>query len=276
MTSPRASLSRAGKSVLALAITLTFLFPLLWAFSASFQTTRELYEPSPSLLPPHPTLENYARAFQDQIGPLSTSLVVAVLSTVLCLLIAVPAAYALSSFGWRWTGLVILALLVTQMVPSVMVTTPLYLLFSKLGLLNSITGLVLADSAAGVPFAILVLRAFIADIPGELREAALIDGAGEMRVLRSVILPVARSGVVAVSIFCFLFAWGDFLNALTLNTNDTVRPLSLSLYQYFGQYLVDWGAVMATAMIAVAPGAVLLLVTQRYIAAGLTAGSVKG
>jgi multiple sugar transport system permease protein len=259
----------------ALLITVTFLFPLLWAFSASFQTTRQLYDLRPHVFPPTPTLVNYRAAVASQLAPLGTSVLVGVLATIACLLIAVPAAYALSTFRWRWAGLLVLALLVAQMVPAVMVTTPLYLFFNHLGLLNSVTGLVIADSAAGVPFAILVLRAFLADIPIEMREAALVDGASEVRTLLLVILPVARTGVIAVAVFCFLFAWGDFLNAVTLNTNGTLKPLSLSLYNFFGTYRVDWGAVMATAVLALLPGALLLVGAQKYIAAGLTAGGVK-
>lgn len=270
------ALSAYGKTVIGLVITLIILFPILWIISASFQTTRELFDITPHLLPPTPTLANYREAIHSQLGPLETSVIVASLTAVVSLVVAVPAAYALAAFSWRWTALIVFVVLVTQMIPSVMVATPLYLLFNKLHLLNTYYGLVLADSSMGIPFAVLLLRAFFGDIPPEMREAALVDGAGELRTLLFVILPVARTAIISAGVFCFLFAWGDFLYALTLNTNGTVTPLSLSIYGFFDFPIVNWGGLMAAAVMAIVPGAVLLVLAQRYIAAGLTAGAVKG
>jgi multiple sugar transport system permease protein len=270
------TLSAYGKTLLGLAITAVVLFPILWIISASFQTTRQLSDITPHVLPPTPTLVNYREVLQTQLGPLETSLIVATLTAALSLVIAVPAAYALAAFSWRWTALVVFVVLVTQMIPSVMIATPLYLLFNKLHLLNTYSGLVLADSSMGIPFAVLLLRAFFGDVPAELREASLVDGAGEFRTLLFVMLPLARTAIISAGVFCFLFAWGDFLYALTLNTNGTVTPLSLSIYGFFDFPIVNWGGLMAAAVLAIVPGAVLLVLAQRYIAAGLTAGAVKG
>lgn len=265
---------RFGLTVLALLILLLLLFPLLWVVMSSFQPTADFYAPTPSLIPQHFTLANYA-VFSSQVGPLLTSLVIAVLSAGLSLLIGVPAAYAFAVFGWRWVAIPMFLILITQVVPGVMVATPLFLTFAKIGLLNSIPGLVIANSSAGVPFTILVLTAFISGIPGELREAAHLDGAGEWRTLLSVIVPVTRSAVVAAGLFSFLFAWGDFLWALTLNTDGTVTPLSLSIFKFVGHFQTDWGGIMATSTIALIPAMILLVAAQRYISVGLTAGAVK-
>jgi multiple sugar transport system permease protein len=263
-----------AKTLAAAVIAGILLFPLIWVVMGSLRPTSEFFAPVPALLPQNWTLENYA-VFDSQLAPLVTTLVVATLSSLLSVVIAVPAAYALASFPWRITPFALFLILVTQIVPTVMLATPIYLTFSELGLLNSIPGLVIANSSAGVPFAILVLTAFMSDFPKELREAAYIDGAGEWRTLWSVVLPPSRTALISAGLFSFLFAWADFLWAVTLNTNGTVRPLTLSLYDFVGNLQTDWGFVMATGTVAIVPALILLIVAQRYVSAGLTSGAVK-
>ncbi len=265
---------RYGQTLVALAILLLLMFPLLWVVLSSFQPTTDFYTPVTSLIPHHFTLENYS-GLGSQIGPLLTSLVIALCTSALSLAIGVPAAYALAVFRWRWVPVAMFLILLTQVVPGVMVATPLFLTFAKIGLLNSIPGLVIANSSAGVPFTILLLTAFMSDIPGELREAAYLDGAGEWRTLVSVIAPVTRSAIVAAGLFSFLFAWGDFLWAVTLNTNGSITPLSLSIFKFVGHFQTDWGGIMATSTIALIPAMSLLIAAQQYISVGLTAGAVK-
>lgn len=265
---------RYGQTLVALAILLLLMFPLLWVVLSSFQPTTDFYTPVTSLIPHHFTLENYS-GLGSQIGPLLTSLVIALCTSALSLAIGVPAAYALAVFRWRWVPVAMFLILLTQVVPGVMVATPLFLTFAKIGLLNSIPGLVIANSSAGVPFTILLLTAFMSDIPVELREAAYLDGAGEWRTLVSVIAPVTRSAIVAAGLFSFLFAWGDFLWAVTLNTNGSITPLSLSIFKFVGHFQTDWGGIMATSTIALIPAMSLLIAAQQYISVGLTAGAVK-
>lgn len=263
-----------GLTIMALLLLLVLLFPLLLVLLSSFQPTADFYAPVPTVIPRNFTFANYA-VFSSQVAPLVTSLVIALLSAALSLLIGIPAAYAFAIFGWRWVAIPMFLILITQVVPGVMVATPLFLIFAKIGLLNSIPGLVIANSSAGVPFTILLLNAFISGIPSGLREAAYLDGAGEWRTMISIIVPVTRSAVVAAGLFSFLFAWGDFLWALTLNTNGTVTPLSLSIFKFVGQNQTDWGGIMATSTIALVPAMILLVAAQRYISVGLTAGAVK-
>lgn len=271
----RRKLVSATNTVLALVIALAILFPLVWVVLASLRPTSEFYAPEPTLFPRSWTLANYSQ-LAGQLAPLVTTIFVSICSAVLCVAIATPAAYALSSFRWRFNWLILFLILVTQIVPTVMLATPVYLTFSKLGLLNSIGGLIIADSSAGVPFAILILTASMSDFPRELREAAYIDGANEWRTLFSVVIPPLRTALISAGLFSFLFAWGDFLWALTLNTNGSVVPLTISIYDFFANNaLVNWGAVMATGVVATIPGLVLLVVAQRYVAAGLTSGAVK-
>lgn len=271
----RARRLRYLQTGLGVIIVLILLFPLIWVIMSSFQPTAAFYDPTPSVIPHHITLGNYRASFHSDIAPLLTTISVALLAALICSLIGVPAAYALAIFQWRATPLIMLLVLVTQTVPTVLVATPLFLTFSRIGLLNSIPGLAIADSSAGVPFTILVLTAFIQGMPPALREAAYIDGASEWRTLFSVIVPSARTAIISAALFSFLFAWGDFLWALTLDTNGTVTPLSLALFKFVGAYNIAWGPIMATATIALIPAVILLILSQRYIALGLTAGAVK-
>lgn len=249
------------------------LFPVYWMANVSLQASSSA-ERTP-WIPIHLSLHGYRQALQDQGGHLLTSLSVAVGTVAFSLLIAAPAAYALAHFKIRFANGVLLAILVSQMVPGIVVANALYSAYNDLGLLNSIGGLILADSTAGIPFAILILRAFMGALPTSVIEAAWVDGAGPIRTFVSVVLPMCRNALVSAALFTFLFAWGDFLFALTLTTTEDVRPVTLGIYTYIGSYVPDWSSVMATAVLASLPALVLLMVAQRYVAAGTTTGAVK-
>jgi multiple sugar transport system permease protein len=249
------------------------LFPVYWMVNVSLQPSGSAV--GTPWIPLHLSLRGYTQALHDQGGHLATSLVISIGSVVFSLLIATPAAYALAHFRVRGAGVVLLGILVSQMVPGIVVANALYSAYNNLGLLNSVGGLILADSTAGIPFAMLILRAFMQSIPSEVVEAAWIDGAGPVRSFVSVVLPMSRNALVTAALFTFLFAWGDFLFALTLTTTDNVRPVTLGLFNYIGSYVNDWSSVMATAVLASLPALVLLVVAQRYVAAGTNAGAIK-
>ncbi|MEV6181695.1 carbohydrate ABC transporter permease [Streptomyces sp. NPDC052015] len=249
------------------------LFPVYWMVNASLQPAGNTLRGG--WFPFHPDFSGYATALRDQGTNLVTSLVVALGSVALSLGLATPAAYALAHFPMRGTNLVLFGILITQMVPGIVVANALYSAYNDLGLLNSYLGLILADSSAGVPFAILILRSFMQSIPKEIIEAARVDGAGSWRAFRSVVLPISANSLITAAVFTFLFTWSDFLFALTLTTTETVRPITLGIYQYIGAHTNRWNAVMATAVLASAPAAVLLAVAQRYVTAGTTSGAIK-
>ena len=267
---------RAGPGTTAVAVLLVavLLFPVYWMVNVSLQPGGG-GAVATTWLPVRPDLSGYATALHDQGRHLVTSLLVSLGSVVVSLLLAAPAAYALARFRLRFTGAFLLGILVSQMVPGIVVANALYGAYSDLGLLNSLAGLVLADSSAGIPFAVLVLRAYMLTVPAEVVEAAWVDGAGQLRTFWSVVVPMSRNALVTAGLFTFLFTWSDFLFALTLTTTQDVRPVTLGLYQYIGSYVQDWSAVMATAVLASLPAVVLLVVAQRYVAAGATAGALK-
>jgi multiple sugar transport system permease protein len=257
-------------------LTIIMLFPLYWMIANSLETSQEIFSIPVSLVPPHPTFNAYIAVWQTQLPHLGTSLVVAIGTALLSIVIAVPAAYALAHFHFRFTVLIVFCLLLTQMIPTVTLATPMFLIFNKLGLLNSYTGLILADTTYAVPFAVLILRAFFLSVPYELAQAAFVDGAGEWGAFIRVMLPLVWPAVITAGLFAFLFAWGDFIYALTLMTTNEIQPVSLSIYAYIGQYTDYWNNAMAVATLASVPAAILLIFFQRYITAGLTAGAVKG
>jgi multiple sugar transport system permease protein len=252
------------------------LFPVYAVIVGSFESTETLFSGTYYWLPHAPTLDNFKTVIQAQSANVLTSLIVGVGTAVLALVVAVPAAYALAKYRLRVTVVVVSALLVAQIVPSIVLATSLFIIFHWIHLVNTYPGLIIADGTYAIPFAILVLRAFLFSLPNEVMHAARVDGASEWQTFQRIVIPLARSAVITVAVFAFLNGWGDFIFALTILNGATIEPITLGIYTYLGNYSTDWGAVMASATFAMVPAAIMLVVAQRYIASGLTAGSVVG
>jgi multiple sugar transport system permease protein len=252
------------------------LFPLYWMVANSLETNQEIFSIPAPLVPPHLTIDAYMSTFFDQLPHLLTSLIVALGTVVVSLIIATPAAYALAHFHLRLSPVLIFCLLLSQMIPAVTLATPMFLIFNKLNLLNSYLGLILADTTYAVPFNVIILSAFMQSLPYELVEAAFIDGASEWGAFFRIMLPLAVPGIITAGLFAFLFAWGDFLYGLTIMTTNDIEPMSLSIYNYLGQYSSQWNNMMAVATLGAIPAAIILIAFQRYITAGVTAGALKG
>jgi len=252
------------------------LFPVYAIIVGSFESTNTLFSGTFYWLPHAATLDNYSTVIHAQSANVVTSLVVGLGTALLALVVAVPAAYALSKYRLRVTVILVSSLLVAQIVPSIVLATSLFIVFHLINLVNSYPGLIIADGTYAVPFAILVLRAFLFSLPNELLYAARVDGATEWQAFRMIVIPLARSAVITVAVFAFLAGWGDFIFALTILNGSGIEPITLGIYTYLGNYSTDWGAVMAAGVFAMVPAGILLVVAQRYIASGLTAGSVKG
>jgi multiple sugar transport system permease protein len=252
------------------------LFPVYAVVIASFESTQTLFSGTYYFLPHAATLDNYRTVIQAQSGNVLTSLLVGLGTAVLALVVAVPAAYALSKYRLRVTVILVSSLLICQIVPSIVLATSLFIVFHWIHLVNTYPGLIIADGTYAIPFAILVLRAFFFSLPNEVMQAARVDGASEWQTFRRIVVPLARAAVITVAVFAFLNGWGDFIFALTVLNGAGIVPITLGIYTYLGNYSSDWGAVMASAAFAMVPAGVMLVVAQRYIAAGLTAGSVVG
>ncbi len=269
----RETLKAYRRTAFGILMLVLFLFPIYWMLNVSLQTGTSAV--GATWFPVDPSFDSYIRAFQDQWSHLLTSIFVAVGATLLSLAVAVPGAYALSRYRIPGASAFLLVILLTQMIPGIVVANALYGAYSNLGLLNSIPGLILADASLGIPFAMLLLRPAIMAIPPSIIEAAEVDGASAFRTFIQIVVPIVRNTIVTAGLFSFLYAWGDFLFALTLTTTPDVRPVTLSLYTYLGGYVQNWGLVMATAVMASIPAIMLLVLAQRYISAGISAGSVK-
>jgi multiple sugar transport system permease protein len=264
-------------SIAALAALVVLLFPLYAVIVASFETNSQLFGASHySFFPSTWTVSNYSTVLSQQGSHVVSSLIIAVGTMLLTLAVALPAAHALARYRFRVTALLVGSLLVAQILPSIVIANSLFLVYHKLGLLNSYLGLIVADASYAVPFGILVLRAFMLALPRDVIAAARVDGATEWRTFTRIVLPMSRSAIITVGLFAFLNGWGDFIFALTLLNGNTFEPVTLSIYTYIGEFSQNWGEAMALAVFAVLPAAMLLIAAQRYIAAGLTVGSVKG
>nr|WP_152626732.1 carbohydrate ABC transporter permease [Streptacidiphilus carbonis] len=226
-------------------------------------------------LPTAPTWAHFSTALSTEGGSLLTSLTVALGAVVVCLALAAPAAYGLAQFKLRGTRVVVFGTLITQMVPGIVIANALYGAYVDLHLVNSYLGLIFADASLGLPFSIVLLRAFMVSIPAEVVEASLVDGANRFVAFVRIVLPMSRNALITAGLFTFLFSWSDFMFALTLNTTDNVKPITVGIYEFVGAHVSDWGAVMATAVMAAVPAAVLLVMAQKYVAAGITGGSIK-
>ncbi len=252
------------------------LFPLYAVVIASFENNSQLLGTHYNFLPPTPSFSNYSSVISTQGSHIVSTLLIGIFTALLTLAIAVPAAHALARYRFRVTAILVGGLLIAQILPSIVIANSLFILYHKLHLLNTYPGLVLADASYTVPFGILVLRAFMLGLPNDVLQAARVDGATEWKTFLRVVLPMSRSAVITIAVFAFLQGWGDFIFALTLLSGSTFQPLTLSIYSYIGEFSSSLGDAMALCVVGILPAAMLLVAAQRYIAAGLTVGSVKG
>lgn len=274
---PRQTRDRAARKIPMTILGIIFLtimiFPVYWMINSSLQANSGAA--TATWFPVQPTLAGYQTALSQQGQNLITSLIISLSTVVLTIVVAAPAAYGLARFKMPGMVAFIFVLLITQMIPTIVIANALYTLFNDVGLLNTYIGLILADTAAQIPFAILLIRAFMSSIPQSLVEAALVDGANNFRAFVSIVIPISKNAIITAALFTFLGAWGDFLFALTLTTGAEVRPVTLGIYNYLSGNVQAWGPVMATAVLASIPAGVLLVLAQKYIAAGALGGAVK-
>jgi multiple sugar transport system permease protein len=263
------------KTAVGLVLTALMLFPVYWMVNVSFTRDGDMRRTPPYWFPIHGTVEGYRAVLHQQLPYLGTSLVIGLGTVALTLALAAPAGYSLAKLRPRGGGLLSFILLIAQMIPGIIMAMGFYAIFLNLGVLNSIGGLIVADSTIAVPFGVLIYTAFMSGIPEELMQAATTDGAGRWRTFRSVVLPLSRNATITVSLFTFLWAWSDFIFASTLDQGGQHQPITLGIYHYIGNNNQQWNAIMATAVVASIPATVLLIAAQRYVAAGVTAGAVK-
>lgn len=259
-------------------ITAAFLLPVYWMAKTSLTEPDRILAPTPQWVPAPLTGENYRAALDYEGLPraLLNSVVISSGVVALTLLLGVPLAYALARVRMRGSGAMVLALLVAQLPPAIVLAAPLFILERRAGLDDTYLGLIAADTTLTLPFAVIVLRPVLRAVPSELEEAALVDGCGLPGVLLRVVLPVMVPSLVATAGLSFLIGWGEFLFGLTLADGPDVQPVTVLLNSFVGQHGTAWGALMATATLISVPVVCVFALFQRFIVGGLTAGSVRG
>lgn len=254
------------------------LLPLVWILSTSIKYPEDIFVSPPQWIPAHPTLRNYASVLQDQrmLRYFVNSLIIASLSASLALLAGISAGYALSRFRIPFRRTMFLVVLFGRMLPTAAVLVPFYIILARIGLLNTYPGLSLVYLVTTLPLSVWLLKGFFDGIPDELPEAAQVDGCSRFSALVRVVLPISLPAIFAVGMYAFIQAWNEFLLALVLTTDTSVRPVSVGLALYMGEYYVDWGALMAASALMTLPSIIVFLIFQRHLVSGLSEGAVKG
>jgi multiple sugar transport system permease protein len=269
--------SRAILWVALVLLVVLYGFPFVYMLFTSFKTPLETIAVPPTVLPSTWTIENYASAIgRDGVVPsFVNSVVTAVLSTAISLVLALPAAYAVTRYRTRYGRFFIVGALVMRMVPPIVIGVPMIGIFRGLGISDTSFALAIAHATISLPLSIWLMSSFFEAVPEELEEAAKIDGASRLGALWRVVLPVTAGGIAVTAIFAFLASWNEFLFALLLTaTRSQTTPIVIANFQT--QFGLDWGAMTALAVMYSVPVILLALVLQRHIVAGLTAGAVKG
>jgi multiple sugar transport system permease protein len=275
MSGPISSDVSVRRRVAIALVLLVLLSPFLWLLQMSFKTNDQILQIPPPLLFV-PTLQNYTAlwhsAFSDSFV---NSLLSASFSTLLALLLGVPGAYALSRWSGGAKGALRLAILVTRMAPPIAFTIPFFLFYRWIGLLDTVTGLVLVYTSFNLPLVIWMMQPFFETVPASLEEAALVDGASHRVIFTKIMLPMVTPGIAATAILCFLYAWNDFFFALIL-TRTAARTAPVAVVNFMNYEGWEWGKIAAGGSLVMAPVLIFSLAVRRYLVSGLTAGAVKG
>jgi N,N'-diacetylchitobiose transport system permease protein len=287
MSSSRRRSRRRSRRILlnvcGLIVALVTLFPIFWMVSTAFKPATEIYSLTPHPLPAHPTLANFRSVIDGNVigmpywNFLKNSLFVTIVSVTVGMVIALLAAIAVARFRFRFRTTYLIMLLIVQMLPQQALVIAVFLDFRSLNLLDNLFGLILVYIAFSLPVTIWMLRGFVAAVPREMEEAAAIDGAGPLRIFWRILLPLVAPGLVATSVFAFIFAWNEFVFALTfLGTDQAKYTLPIYVTYFYGRGSVDWGSIMASSTLFTIPVMIFFLIVQRRMASGLVAGAVKG
>lgn len=277
LSAGRAYAGRVLFYLLAVCLVLIALFPYLWTFITSIKSVGELYTRTVTYIPKHITFTNYVNLLKTTnfLDSLSNSLIVAVLTTVISLSVSALAAYAFSRYEFAGKNILRGSFVIIYMIPPVLILTPLFEILKNMGLIGNSFSLVIAYASYTVPYAVWLLIGFLTDIPVSLEESAMIDGTSRLGAFFRIILPLAAPGLIASGIYCFIYAWNEFVYA-AMFTNKVSRTLPVALNSFVGQYVIQWELLAPGGVLAGMPVALLFSVVQKKLVQGMTAGAVKG
>lgn len=254
-------------------IVLVVLFPFLWMLTSSFKTQVDIISWPPKLLF-EPTLANYRKVFgeQDFFRYFVNSTIVGTCAVAISLLLGLPAAYSIARFRQKRLAVFIL---LARLMPGISFLMPWYIVFSRLGLMDSYTALILSHILIALPIVVWIMSTYFASIPPELEESAMVDGATRQYAFWAIILPLSGPGVITATTLSFIFSWNNFMFSQVLSMEKT-RTLPIAVYNFLSYAEVDWGGVMAAAVAIMTPAIILTMIFQKYVVKGLTMGAVKG
>ncbi|MET1413715.1 carbohydrate ABC transporter permease [Roseibium sp. HPY-6] len=264
---------------LALAFYVAFaLFPLYWLAKIAVTPDKLIFSEGTALVPSRFTFENFQTVLlqTDFLAYFRNSLIVSLVTAAVTTMIAAAAGYAFSRFDFRGKRLIIALMLITQMFPLLMIIAPIYKIVAALGLLNSLTSLIIVYTAFNIPFATFLMQSFFDGIPKDLEDAGMIDGCTRFEALRKIVLPLTLPGLGATLGFIFTAAWSELLFALMLINSNDAMTFPVGLLTFVSKFSVDWGQMMAAGVLALVPSCLFFIFIQRYLVQGLTSGAVKG
>jgi ABC-type glycerol-3-phosphate transport system permease component len=252
--------------------------PVVWAISTAFTQTKNLYSTPPQWIPQPITFDHFAAVIRnpDILHGLLNTVIIAVSTTVVALIVGVLGAYGFSRYRFPGRNTLLWSVLFTQLFPRVVVIVPFFITLRHLNLMNTRPGLVLVYLMAVFPIAIWLIKGFFDNIPREVEEAAMVDGASLPRMLWQVVIPMCRPALVAVAMYSFILAWNEFLFALVFTQGADLRPLSVALGFYIDQNGIQWGDLMAASLLMSVPAVIVFIAAQRLLIRGLSEGAVKG
>lgn len=265
-------------SIIGILITMIFLFPLLIIFFSSLKTEAEIFSSGMTLLPKKIDFSNYIDQFVNFniMRSFLNSFIIALFSTMLSLILSIPASYGLARFNVPFKKSILLVFLLTQLLPTSLILTPLFIMFTKLKIINSYLGPILSTATISIPFTILIMRTIFIKAPKELEEAGKIDGCTMWQIFLKIFLPISKPGLITSASFSFIMAWNDLIFSMTFNNNENLRPMTAGIYNFMSVYGTQWSRIMAYAVLLVLPVVIIFVLLQKYIVGGLLEGSVKG
>lgn len=266
-------------NVIAIVICVCFLLPVVIMISASFKTETDIFSNPGQILPANPTLDNFLSIFGGnyQVGrSFINSFLIALASMVISMIISIPAAYSMARFKVKGHSIMMLIFFVSQMLPPTLTLTPLFIMFNKIHLSNTLLAPILANTASSVPFAILTLRTYFITLPSGLEEAALIDGCSNWKAFLRIMCPLTYPGICVTGVFCFVFGWNDLIYSMTFISDYAKWPATAGMYNFMNEYGLMWNMVMTYGTLLILPVLCLFILLQNYMVEGLTGGAVKG
>lgn len=274
---PTLRLGRIPAALAMIVLTIVVIGPIYWVVSSAFKSRQEILQATPTWWPQTFTLSNFEQLFvtTDYAVYLRNSVIVAVATTVVTLIVSLAAAYGLYRLRVPGSGKIAGIVLLSYMIPGTLLIVPLYRTLAGAGLIDTYAGLVLVNVAFTAPFCTWLLRGFIFSVPPELDEAASIDGAGPVRTMMQVVLPLMAPGVATVAVYSFVYSWTEFVFASQFVVSDTLKTLPIGLSALVGQYTVNWGLVMAGTVSTLLPTVILFLFVGKYFVGGLISGATK-